>query len=300
MSDVTFILWLQRFSSEFLDKFFILTTMMGNPEYYMIIIPFLYWCVNKKQAFRFTMFFLISSYTNSVIKGSTGRSRPPADQVRILYGESTGGSTSFPSGHAQGTAALWLYASYYFKRMWVTILAIVIIALVSISRLYLGLHYPIDIIVGIALAAVILVIYNLLYEPTANIIGSLPFVFRLIIPFLLIPILLMLPGHDKGMVVGFSIGLLSGYQLQERYLYFDESGSIIEQVIKFILGIAGLFGLKTGLKMLFASSDIIQISPLIADVIRYTAVGLWATYGAPWVFVKLGLSKKNRRWKYVF
>lgn len=300
MADVTFILWLQQFSNQLLDRFFILTTMMGNPEYYMIIIPLLYWCVNKKQAFRFTMFFLISSYTNSVIKGTTGRSRPPAEKVRILYNESTGGSTSFPSGHAQGTASLWLYAAHYFKRKWLTALAIIIIFLVSISRLYLGLHYPIDVIVGIALAAIILVIYNLIYYPIANIMGNLPFVIRLMIPFLLIPILLRLPGHDKGMVVGFAIGLLVGYQLQERYLYFDESGTIIEQIIKFVIGIAGLFGFKTGLKILFTSIEIIQVSPLVADVIRYTVVGLWATYIAPWLFIKLGLSKKNRRWKYVY
>ncbi len=300
MTDVNFILWLQQFSNEILDKFFVTITMMGNPEYYMIIIPLLYWCFSKKKTFRFAMFFLISAYTNSVIKEFVGRSRPPADKVRVLYGESTGGSASFPSGHAQGTASLWFYAASYFKKKWVTILSIIIVFLVSLSRIYLGVHYPIDIIAGIALAGIMLVIYNLLYDPIAGFLEALPFGIRIIITFLLIPLLLWLPSHDKGMVLGLALGLILGYQLQERYLHFDEKGSFIKQIIKFIIGIIGLFGFKEGLKILFASIGTIEMSILLEDAIRYTIIGLWITYGAPWIFIKLGLSRKSRRWKYTF
>lgn len=299
MTDVTFILWLQLFSTELLDRFFIIVTMMGNPEYYMIIIPLLYWCVNKKQAFRFTIFFLLSSYINSVIKGATGRSRPAEDRVKILYNESTRGTTSFPSGHAQGTASLWFYAAYYLKKMWLTILAVVIILLVSTSRLYLGLHYPIDVIAGIALAGVILIIFNFIYEPISRGLSNLPFILRILIPFILVPILLRLPGHDKGMVVGFAIGLLVGYQIEDKYVNFNENASIPKQIMKLIIGLGGLFGIKTGLKILFLSVIPMVIPELWADVIRYGIIGLWATCLAPWIFMKLRLSRKKTTWKYI-
>jgi len=129
VTDTSFILWLQQFSNGFLDVFFTYITKLGNPEYYMLAIPLFYWCINKKAAFRFTMYFLISIYVNSVVKATTAVPRPSSDEVRILYKESTLGTSSFPSGHTQGTASFWGYMAYYIKSKVFTVIAVTIILL---------------------------------------------------------------------------------------------------------------------------------------------------------------------------
>lgn len=293
MTDTTFILWIQQFSNSFLDSFFTIITKIGNPEYYMVAFPLFYWCVNKRQAFRFTLFFLISSYANTLIKGITDVPRPSGDEVRILYHESTQGSSSFPSGHTQGTAAFWGYLANYFKNKYFTAISIVIIALVGISRMYLGLHFPIDVVGGLLFAFIILILYNLLYDSTVNVLKVLPWSLKLVLSGLLPILLLMLPGHDKGMLVGFTVGLMIGYQIEGRYLTFSTSAPLLKQILKFVIGIAGLFGLRVILKEMFIIIGLSDITTLGADVLRYAVVGLWASYLAPLTFVALGLSDRR-------
>lgn len=295
MTDVSSILWIQQFANSILDQFFITITKIGNPEYYMIVIPLFYWCVRKKDAFRFALFFLISSYVNSAIKGFTDMPRPSADQVRVLYQESTLGSSSFPSGHTQGATAFWGYTAWYFGKISVAIFSVIIIILVALSRLYLGLHYPIDILVGLILGIVLLLCYNGVSNRIAGGIVDLPLVIRLFFSIVIPILLLMVPGHDIGMLVGFTIGLLVGYQLETEYLNFNESGTVVKQVIKFLIGMGGFFGIKILLKDVFILIGFNGWRMITADVIRYGIIGFWAAYLAPWLFVKLGLSRRRRQ-----
>ena len=84
---------------------------------------------------------------------------------------------SFPSGHSQMSAGLFFSAAFRLKKGWAWILAPVLTLLVMLSRLYLGVHYPTDVLAGAALgifffwrggwAVVFCLVYNLL--------GNLPF-----------------------------------------------------------------------------------------------------------------------------
>lgn len=292
MTDTSFILWIQQFSNSFLDRFFIIITTVGNPEYYMIVFPLLYWCINKKQAFRFTLFFLITSYVNTVTKGLTNFARPASDEVRVLYAESTYGSSSFPSGHTQGAASFWGYLAHQIKNKYFTVFAIILVLLVGLSRIYLGVHFPIDIVAGLAFAVVILVLYNILYEKINEKLKGMSFGLKLVLSVILPLFLLFPPGHDKGMLVGFAIGLMVGYQLEGRYLDFSTKASIPKQIIKFAIGIIGLFGLRVILKQLFAAVGLNDLTQQGTDALRYLIIGLWASYLAPMIFVKLGLTDK--------
>ena len=293
MTDTSFILWIQQFSNGFLDRFFTIITTVGNPEYYMIAFPLIYWCINKRQAFRFTLFFLITSYVNTVTKGLTDFARPASDEVRVLYAESTYGSSSFPSGHTQGAASFWGYLAHQIKNKYFTVFAIILILLVGLSRIYLGVHFPIDIVAGLIFAVVILVLYNILYERVAEKLKDMSFGLKLGLSAILPLFLLIPPGHDKGMLVGFAIGLMVGYQIEGKYLDFSTKASILKQVIKFVIGIVGLFGLRVILKELFATIGLIELTEQGADALRYLVIGLWASYLAPMVFVKLGLADKR-------
>ena len=148
--DVSFIQWLQQFSSPVLDRFFLMVTDIGSHYAYMAIIPFIYWAVDRQVGRRLAGLFLTSMWP-----------RPDATAVRVLADEPSPG---FPSGHAQGAMTLWGYLAVALRRRWLTWLAVVIIALVSLSRLYLGVHFPGDVLGGLGIAAVLLVLFALLYQ----------------------------------------------------------------------------------------------------------------------------------------
>ena len=108
--------------------------------------------------------FFVASGLNAVVKALVDRDRPPeAIGFDALVGVPV--SPSFPSGHAMSAAAVYMTVAYLAARLQrrrlsrsLTLLAaVIIIALIAVSRLYLGVHYPTDVaagvIIGIAWAA---------------------------------------------------------------------------------------------------------------------------------------------------
>ena len=72
----------------------------------------------------------------------------------------TRGGPGFPSGHVQGTVTVWGYLALAFARRWLTWLAAALIVLMCISRLYLGLHFPADVLGGLVLGLVLVLFYH--------------------------------------------------------------------------------------------------------------------------------------------
>ncbi len=144
------LLWLQRFSHPWLDAFFLAVTSLGSREFYMTLIPLVYWCVDRRVGLRLGLAFLVSIYLNFFLKDLLRLPRPAGPGLRVLSPERDLGY-GFPSGHAQGNATVWGYLAAAYRRRWLTVLAALLVTLVSLSRLYLGVHYPADVAGGIAL-----------------------------------------------------------------------------------------------------------------------------------------------------
>jgi undecaprenyl-diphosphatase len=90
---------------------------------------------------------------SDLVKLLVSRPRPPVEHLQAVAG------SSFPSGHATQASAFWFSlalasrsvpaAARATRVVWV--LAAVIVAAVALSRVYLGVHYPSDVIAGVAL-----------------------------------------------------------------------------------------------------------------------------------------------------
>jgi len=149
-----------QFRNNFLDSFFMLITKFGNNNVvFMIVFLFL---IIKRNYSSFVLSFLaiISPAVMFIIKTLIARARP--NILRIIEV----GGYSFPSGHSMIAVCVYGYFIYYvFKnfnnlvlKYIVCSILLLLILLIGISRIYLGVHYPSDVVGGYLISSVILII----------------------------------------------------------------------------------------------------------------------------------------------
>lgn len=294
MSDPSFIIWVQQFSSPILDAIFKAITFLGNEEYYILSIPLLFWLYDKKFALRFGIFFLVNAYLNSFIKHIFKVPRPPVELHKIEQG-----GYSFPSGHAQGNTSFWGYLAVQIKRRWAYITAAIIFCLVALSRVYLGVHFPSDIIVGILVGLAWITVYELVARRIKLKLNLWQW-FLASAVFCAV-FLVIHPKGDGPLTMGFMLGALWGYRLELDFVGFQPRGNWWQGIIKAVIGIAGLFALRMGLKpiLLAVFNNPEEGFGLYHAVtfIRYFIMGIWVALAAPWLFRLIGLDQKNKTQK---
>ncbi len=283
---IDLIVALQSMGNSFWDAYFLTVTRLGDEVFYILALPIIYWAVDKRFGFRLSALFLVSIYANGAVKDWVANPRPSAAEVRVLKPNP---SYAFPSGHAQGTATVWGYLAYVTKKAWVWVLAAAVVFSVALSRVYLGLHYPVDLVGGLGLA--ILFIAALLavdaWQRRTQFAVTIGFPGQLALAAIL-PLLLLVPYSVSHAIltVGFLWGLTVGYVVEEEFVRFQSSGRLWQQLVKVALGLVILLALRQGLKLVLPDMA-------IGNFIRYAIAGLWASVGAPWVFVKTGLAAKE-------
>lgn len=272
--------FLQRFSTPALDQVVFLMTGLGSEIFYMIVLPVLYWTWSKRSGFRVVVFYLFGVYVNSVLKAAFRIPRPsPTVTARVMHPE-TGPGYSFPSGHAQGSAVFWGQWALEVRRKAAWSVAVLVTVLVAMSRVYLNVHWPIDIAGGLLVGGVLLAIVNLLSDLWARLDPPMPV--RLL-ACLALPVTMYLVHHqdDVYILAGFLLGFPTGRVLEERYVGWTEQASFRDNVLKTVVGLAGLAAIGYGLRLFMPPTA-------LAHVVRYAFAGLWGSAGAPLVFMRMG------------
>lgn len=282
---VELILIIQQARTPFLDIFFKAVTAIGNDMFYMLILPLLYWCVDKKQSLRIYFLFMLSSWLNSVTKDYLNQPRPYHLDSRVKIGDT--GGPGLPSGHAQGTLVLWGSLALWARRRWFTVFCISLILVVAFSRMYLGVHFPTDILGGWLLGLLLLLPFNALADRLEPKIAAMPFGRKLAL-CTLIPVLMSLVVPSKWSVspMGITAGFCLAVMLETKYLDTAMAGSIRAGIARYIIGILGLFLIYFALKQFIPKESSLYL-PLV--FVHYYVMGLWVGFAAPFLFRKLGL-----------
>lgn len=144
--EIAFSHFVQSFSSQPLDIFFSIVTLLGHPALWFAIAAFLYWKGEEKKSFFMASNLLFASAVVGIIKNASGRLRPSPQEFRVI-GSEADGNLSFPSMHAATISSMLGYYWEAIKRRERIILA-VLVGLVMLSRIYLGQHFLGDVIVG--------------------------------------------------------------------------------------------------------------------------------------------------------
>jgi membrane-associated phospholipid phosphatase len=285
MTQTDILIWLTSMQNTVMDSIAIVLTFMGNEQFYLLIIPLVYWCMSKKTGIRLIYIFLVSIYVNSFLKVITAISRPVGiEGVHTLFTSSAEVGShypndAFPSGHAQGATTLWGYLAYQVKRPSFWLMAVTLIVFISAARLYTGLHWPVDVIGGIIVAVILLLICVRL----ETIIPRLPRVIHWLLVIMIPGIFIIVFPEAEG--VKYSAALLGvgvGHLLETRYIRMEIADKFSSKAKAYGIGAAGLAAIHIGLKAVLPDL-------LLADFFRYMLIGLWGFLAAPWLFIRLGL-----------
>lgn len=125
-------------------------TRLGDENAYIALTALLYLLWSPELGFRLLLVLATSSWINVFAKSFFAVPRPSREHWKV---EASG--YSFPSGHAQTSATVWSFISLSLRRWSMWALSAVVVAAVSYSRVYLGVHRVEDVVAGAALGAAI-------------------------------------------------------------------------------------------------------------------------------------------------
>ncbi|MBW1846365.1 MAG: phosphatase PAP2 family protein [Deltaproteobacteria bacterium] len=284
------VLWFQHFSPT-MDVPFKVLTFMGDETFFLLFLPLIYWCVDRRTGARMIILFLFSVYVNAFAKLVAKQPRPFEYNSQVQKIVEAGGG-GFPSGHTQGAVVVWGYLASVFKKTWLWIVAGILMILIPMSRVYLGAHFPTDLLGGYIIGALLLILYIKYAPRLEDWITKKGFVFQLgcavILPLILI---IIIPGSDKlGITAAATLmGMSAGFALERKFVGFEASGVWWQRSVRYLIGIVVLIGLRVVLSLAFKD---LNPEPVFRTI-RYGLLGLWGTFGAPWIFVKIKLAPKG-------
>lgn len=287
--DLQIVEWIQSLRNPFFDAFFLFITEFGDETVFLVLAAILYWTFDKRFAYRFMLFFLYSAIVNGALKLITARSRPyvASPETVSLIGDGAGG-TSLPSGHAQNSTIMGLILSEKNPlqlRFWSSFLTLMV-ALVMLSRLYLGEHYLSDVLFGMAIAYAFYTFVNhkLSKKTLPPWLPWLPILF-------LIPLALLSNNKDMYVALATIVGVQVGVPLEMKWIGFKEKTTRWYAFLRLLLGIGVALALRIGIKAVFElgfySTDF-ETNPILTDhlldFMRYFFIVIWMTLGAPVIF----------------
>ncbi|MBQ2700983.1 MAG: phosphatase PAP2 family protein [Clostridia bacterium] len=261
-----FLKWLEPLRTPAMNPVISLITLMGDETFFMIIGMLLLWCVNKRWGYRFMIVGLTGSVMNQLLKAIFLIPRPWVldESFTIVESAREGASGySFPSGHTQSAVTTLGMIAAYFKRRWITAVCVVTILLVGFSRMYLGVHTPLDVGVSLVTGLLTILLFNWLFNkyessPKGRLgISCGVFVFGLI----LLGYVHLMPAGPKNVpefdahgveaawkLFGTLTGILVAWYLESRYVRFETKALWWAQLLKLGIGLLLVVGVKSGLK----------------------------------------------------
>lgn len=276
--------FIQAWHNPFWDGFFILLSFIGNVPVYIFLFALLFWNMDKRFGFRLGVLLLFSMTVNSWLKDAFHFARPVGQKgIRSLYLSSATGY-AFPSGHSQASATFYLYLLTRWQDLKWKFLACLMILGIGFSRLYLGVHWPGDVLAGYALGIILVLGFIQMDHRLFKLHFSL--VLKLGASFVF-PLLALTFYHTTQgfQLVGFIIGFTSGYFLEDTYLDYRERTPVLISLYKTLSGIASLLvWIVLWLPLTY------QYTTLNLPI--YCLAGLWTSFGAPYLFRRLGWELK--------
>ena len=283
--------WLQAHIGSSGFGFWLLSNLsaFGEELLLIVIMGFLYWGLNKEFGKYIGVNVLMANVWNPMIKNVVLRLRPyfvpgyniqplrPVDSSKDVMDVAAQGY-SFPSGHSSNAVTMYgSLAAHEKKRKVLWILAVVLPLLVGFSRVFVGVHYPTDVLGGWVLGIVIVLLVPWLRKTIKN-----RWLFYAVLLLTAIPGFFYCKTDDYFSSFGMLIGFLCAEPFEERFVKFENTKNVIRCILRTVGGGILYFGLNTVLKMPFPkelldAGDTVAhlIRPLRYAVVIFTVIGVY-------------------------
>lgn len=256
----------------------------GTEYCLLFLLPLVYWCVDKRRGLRIGTLVFLSTAVNLRLKLAFAQPRPY--DIDPAVGMALEHTYGLPSNHAQIATVLWGSAAPLFRQPLGLVLAIAFPLLVGLSRIYLGVHFPTDVLAGWALGSAALVLDRFLGDRIERFAAGLGDTLALALVTAVAVVMNVL--YLETSLSGAFFGLAGAAVYARKGLNFSVSGSFAKRGLRFLAGMASISVVYILPKLLVEGLGVGGV-PLLR-FLRYALVGAWVTSGAPWLFVKLGLA----------
>jgi membrane-associated phospholipid phosphatase len=299
--------------------FMLFFSFLGSIEFFLLFMPAVYWCYDRRLGMRLALILIFSQGLNEILKVAFHSPRPywVSPDIKVM---STYDNFGMPSGHAQDSVCVWGMLAFHVGRAWAFAAALMLILLIGLSRIYLNAHFPIDVIAGWAFGALILLAFLRLDSPVSERLQRLGYGKQILVSFLAslcLPALYAVamaslgswqvpaawnanalaatgaainPINPKGIVEasGMIFGIGLGYVLQKRRGGFAAGGPLDKRLLRYALGMVLLAFVWYGLGEV--GHDRRSLVFYALSYLRALLAGAWVAGGAPLAFVRLGLA----------
>lgn len=301
-------------------------SMLGTEDFYMIFMPSIYWCFDAVFGLRLGVMLLLSNGVNAAFKLVFHSPRPywMNTQVKALASETSFG---LPSGHAQHAASIWGLMASFVRSGWLKAGLVALIFLIGFSRIYLGVHYVSDVLVGWLIGSLLLLIFLRVEKPIRTWLAARSLREMLALSLatsVVLAALVLIPAATLGSwqtpaaweeyalaaypgneidptnidgaftLSGTWLGFLAGAAwLYHRQGGFNADGTPGQRLLRYVVGLAGVFVFWFVLgRILPRSEDALGYA---LRYFRYALVGFWISALAPLLFERLGLVNDIRK-----
>ncbi len=302
--------WVQQYQSPALTLLMQSISFLGDPAFYFGLVLLLYWCVDSYNGFKLGLAVIFSGALNTAIKESLRIPRPFVRNPAVFIVEESGFST--PSGHSQGSATFYpLFARYVMGKKSCEaggrchnkklspclagklLVAVFLPLLIGFSRIYLGVHYPSDVLLGLSLGFLTSVSLILFWNPVAALVSG----WRPSLQVLLVAVVVFALNHFSGThtsLNGALFGFLVGRIMWTKAgRFWDANGTIMQRLLRLPFGL-----LVTGAAFLVfevVKNLVGQLSPamelvILLKFIQFAAAGFVVVYLCPLLFIRFGIA----------
>ena len=290
---------LEGLRSPFLDAVFAAVTYLGDEIVYMAMAVIVYWCFSKPLGYYILTSGFTGTILNQFMKITFRIPRPwvldPEFQIVESAREAATGY-SFPSGHTQNAFASFGSLAAWTRRGWLRAVGIAAVLLVAFSRMYLGVHTPLDVGVAFALGLVLTgalwPVFRDIEEHAGRMYAALAVLIALTAAYIAYTELFPFPAdtdvanlasaRENGWkLLGAGLAMLLGFALDRRYIRFEVKAPLPGQILKCVLGLALTMAVRAGLKQPFYA---LMGEGGLADAARYFLTVLFAAAVWPLTF----------------
>ena len=320
--EIPFIVWLQNIGN-WLKEPMLFLSFLGTQNAYFLLMSWLYWCLDCQLGIQVGIGLLLSNGITTGLKWIFKTPRPYWESLQV-FAFSTESSFGMPSGHALISTSVWGRFASGMKKKLLTIIVCILVFGIGLSRVYLGVHFPSDVIAGWGIGLMLLILLMKFENSINHWLTNNNVPRKILLAFLssilIIVIFLILNNqftdwqlpaqwiNNAEIAAPFSeidpvklkdIFILSGswFGMLAGWIWLQKSGGMLSQgefwqlLLRFLIGMSGIVTLVYGMNSILP--EIQSSLSYLITYIQYFLVSLWISLAAPLLFIKIGVSEKR-------